>query len=677
MSGFDKIEFTPDKDKPDEVPVRKTPTDAKPAQHSSSRVIVGSTRGQSIQAKKEEKPRNMAKKKFKVSKKLPIILGIVIVSLALMGIPAYATYRSGLKTYRDAQLIAKAVKNQNIELASTEIEKTKKDLRETQKNLNTLFFLKFIPVANFYYNDADHLLKAGSHGLDSATIVVESIKPYADVLGLKGKGSFTAGSAEDRIRTAVMTTGKITPKIDEIAESLVLVKKEIDAVDPNHYPTFLFGRKIKSNLTTLRDTTDQGVTFVNDARPLVKTLPALLGEQKEKKYLVIFQNDKELRPTGGFITGYAIFRIDKGVIHLDKSGDIYDIDNSISNKPKAPAPILKYLPKVYSFNLRDSNISPDFGESMKTFRSMYETAAQKSNIDGIIALDTNVLVTTIKILDDSVTAGGITFNTKDDPRCDCPQVIYVLEDNISRPVNYVKSDRKSLIGDLLQAIMVKALSSSPKIYWGPLFQSLITQTSQKHVLFYVYDQDAQQGLDSLNAGGRIRETDGDYLHINQTNFSGAKVNIFMQEEVDNAYEVKGDGSIVKTVTIHYKNPYPPSDCNLERGGLCLNAEYRDWIRVYVPKGSELIDSKGSQVKVTTNEELGKTVFESFLTVRPKGIATYTLSYKLPFKLTSGSPLPVLIQKQPGTNGNTYTNIINGRKEKSFPLFTDTQSKLKI
>ncbi|GIV45006.1 MAG: hypothetical protein KatS3mg035_2129 [Bacteroidia bacterium] len=102
--------------------------------------------------------------------------------------------------------------------------------------------------------------------------------------------------------------------------------------------------------------------------------------------------------------------------------------------------------------------------------------------------------------------------------------------------------------------------------------------------------------------------EGDYFHLNEANFGGAKSNLFVDQNVEMEYEIQKDGTIVKTVTINYKNPHPPSDCNLERGGLCLNAELRDWFRVYVPKGSSLRSSKGSEVKITTYEELGKTVF---------------------------------------------------------------------
>lgn len=667
MSGFDKIEFA-----------QQTRTPAENTQRNiTQKVPQDFAKSQSIPEDTMAKRRKTGSKRFKVSKKLYIGLGIFALLVVLITIPAYATYQSGLKTYRQAQLINSALKKQNVELAGQEIERTQVHLKDTQRNLGYLLPLKFVPVVGWYYSDAESMLNAGEHGLDSAKIVTDSLTPYADVLGLKGNDSFAGGSTEDRIKTAVLSMGKITPEIDRIEASITKVQEEIEKVNPDHYPKIIFGNKVKDQLTTLKLTADQTATAVRDAKPLIKTLPSLLGEQEAKRYLVLFQNDKELRATGGFITAYAIFSIDKGIIKFEKSDDIYKLDDSIRNKPKAPAPILKYLPKVYTLNLRDSNLSPDFLESMKTFEDMYSRASLKEDVDGIIAIDTHVLVSTVKILDDQVQAGGQTFTTKNDPRCDCPQIIYELENDISRPVNYIKTDRKSVIGDLISAIMVKALSSSPQQYWGPLFQSIIAQTQQKHIMFKLYDEQAQQGIVALNAAGQIRPFEGDYLHINEVNFSGAKVNIFMEEKVDNEYKVEKDGTITKTLTIKYKNPFPPSDCNLERGGLCLNAEYRDWIRIYVPEGSELIDSKGSQVKMTTYEELGKTVFEGFVTVRPKGVGTLTVTYKLPFKLENGSPLPLLIQKQPGTAGHEYQIIVDGKTVEMFPLTTDKETKLKL
>lgn len=634
---------------------------------------------------------NRPKIKTKRFGKKPLIilavLGIIILIFGLVLIaPVQKAYSDANATFAQVKVTVDALKKQNIELASEELDKTKESLTQTQKSLDAMGYLNFVPIAGMYYGDAKHLIKAGFYGLDAARVLIDSIEPYADILGLKGKkGSFVAGTASQRIETAVQTMGKITPHIDDIAKHMEGVRKEIDAVDPNHYPSFFGGGKIKNGLIQIKQLVDQGVTFISNARPLIKILPSLLGDPKEKKYLVLFQNDKELRPTGGFITAYAVFRIDKGVTHVDRSGDIYALDNGISGKPKAPAPLLKYLPNSTVLHLRDSNLSPDFITSMDTFNSLYKKASGYVPVDGIVALDTNVLVSTIKILDDEVYADGFKFTSKTDPRCDCPQVIYELERLISTPKSVdlkvttlaaVQAQRKDLIGDLLYAIMEKALKSSPKLYWGPLFQDLLTQVEQKHVMFYIDNKDAQSGIEALNAAGRIRPYDGDYLHINQANFGGAKSNLFVQEAVNQNYEVAGDGNITKKITINYKNPHEPSDCNLERGNLCINAVLRDWIRIYVPLGSKLIDSKGSEVKMSTYDELGKTVFEGFLTVRPKGSAIFSISYTLPFKVKDGN-LPLYIQKQPGTGGNEYTIDVRGTKVNSFPLLTDKEIKVKL
>ncbi|MCL4354475.1 DUF4012 domain-containing protein [Patescibacteria group bacterium] len=609
-----------------------------------------------------------------------LVLFLILFSIFGVIIPAGKAIASAKKTYAQAKIAGDALKKQNVALASDELAKTKTSLAQTQKDLNVMFYLGYIPVVGWYYNDAQHLVKAGSHGLDAATVFVDSIEPYADVLGLKGQGSFVEGSAENRIQTAVRTMGKITPRIDDIISDLNKAKEEIDEVDTNRYPAIFIGRKARTNLDQMKKLADDGVTFMTDAKPLIKTLPELLGEPKEKKYLVIFQNDKELRPTGGFMTAYSVFRFDRGVVHVDSSSDIYTLDNTISGKPKAPAPIARYLPKVPEFNLRDTNLSPDFLNSMQTFNSLYKKAPGAPKVDGIIAVDTRALVGAMNILGD-VEASGTKFTTKIDPRCDCPQVIYMLEVFSDQPVGYVRENRKGIIGDLMYAIMNKAFSSSPKVYWGPLFQEMVKQTAQKNVLFYSYNEDGQAGFEALNASGRIKSFEGDYLHINEANFGGAKANMFTTETVTQDYDVKSDGSIEKTVTIDFKNPYPPSDCNLERGGLCLNAPLREWIRVYVPRGSELINSRGSEVKVTSgtkdsmDEDLGKTVFEGFITVRPKGATKLTFTYRLPFKLDKSSSLPLLVQKQPGTDTFDYVVTSKNRQLNNFKLDTDKEIKL--
>ncbi len=610
-----------------------------------------------------------------------VIAGVLLLILILFSVfgiylPAQKAYKDAKLTYADAQAAAWAIKTQNVQLASDQLAKTKTDLDKTQKDVEAMGYLKYIPVVNWYYGDAYHMVNAGEHGLNAAIILVDAIKPYADVLGLKGQGSFAGGTAQQRIETAVRTLGKITPQIDTISSELDAVRSEIDQVDPNHYPSFSYGKKARDAIANIKNITDESVSLINNAKPLIKILPSVLGNPNEVKYLLLFQNDKELRPTGGFITAYAVFRLDSGVVHVDESGDIYSLDATVPNKPTAPAPILKYLANVPVLNLRDNNLSPDFKVSMDSFYKMYQTAGGATNVNGIIAVDTHALVSAMNILGD-ISADGSTFTTKNDPYCNCPDVIYQLEQIADQPVEGIKTNRKGIIGDLMYAIMYKAFSSSPKLYWGPLFQVMLTEMNEKHILFYMNDPQAQAGFEGLNAAGRIVPFNGDYFHLNEANFGGAKSNMFVTESVSQDYSLGNDGTIQKTVTVNYKNPYPPSDCNLARGNLCLNATLRDWFRIYVPKGSQLISSTGSEVKMTTYDDLGKTVFEGFLTVRPQGASTLTVTYKLPFKLGNNSVLPLLIQKQPGTDNFAYTITKGNGILKQFNLSSDTTLNLQL
>ena len=163
-------------------------------------------------------------------------------------------------------------------------------------------------------------------------------------------------------------------------------------------------------------------------------------------------------------------------------------------------------------------------------------------------------------------------------------------------------------------------------------------------------------------------------------FEGRSIFDITEEEIDKlvSEHVAERQHLEYKATVNYKNSHKPSDCNLESdNSLCLNAPWRNWFRVYAPMGSKLMDSSGSEVKMSTYDEFGKTVFEGFLTVRPLGIGRLTLEYTLPFKLEKGSPLPLMIQKQPGTTDDEYTIKVNGKEKEKFILDTDRTLKLDL
>lgn len=584
------------------------------------------------------------------------VLLFVVFGYFLIYRPYTKIKAKGLVLANSAQQLKADFKQNDIDLVKKRLGEINGQYDDFEKEAKTVYWAAFIP----YISDFKNGVEAGDYLLSAANESVTAIEPYADLIGFKkGNASFVEKTSEERLQTAVLTLDKMLVRIGPISKDIDEAEKRIAKIDPNRYPEKIGDRVVRANIVIAKQQFSGVSSLFVDAQPFLKKLPEILGSTDEKTYLILFQNIYEERPTGGFLTFYAVMNINKGKINFDKSSDIYDLDASIPNHPPAPEKIKMYHKNVNQFFIRDSNLSPDFVESVKLFESLYKNSQQKVDYDGIIAMDAKVLVDMLTIFGDT-TVDGINFTATKDKRCDCPQVIYTLFDVIDRPVNYIKVDRKRLLGNLMQDLFFKAVGFSPSKYWGRLFENMLTNLDEKHILLYFTDADVQKSVESLNYAGRIREFEGDYLHVNNANMAGAKSNLFVEETLisETSFE---NGLVKRTMKYEFKNPYPHSDCNLERGGLCLNAILRNWMRVYVPEGSKLVKFEGSQTEVLTYDELGKTVFEGFLTVNPEGKADVIVEYTLPKTITEAN-YKLMIQKQPGNEKLDLEVEINGKNK---------------
>ncbi len=603
------------------------------------------------------------------------VVGVCLILFFAIGyffifLPAHALETQAKEIITTATKVRDAFKENDIDKVGIELKNLQKKYDGVQDTAKKLYWLTYVPFLSLYGSDLKNVVSAGDEIIQSLLIAEESVAPYADLIGFKKGGvGFFEQPADQRIQTAVLTLDKVVVKADDIAGHIDKARKEIAQIDENRYPQKLGKSEVRSTIKKTKEQFEVFATLFVESKSFFKKLPAILGAEKELTYLVLFQNDKELRPTGGFLTAYAIFKIKNGKFQIKRSEDIYSLDESIAQHPKAPREILDYHKGVSVLNIRDSNLSPDFVTSLGMFNSLYEKSSRKIAYDGVITVDTQVLVDALNVLGDTE-ADGIVFSAKNDKRCNCPQVIYQLFDMVDRPVNYVKENRKGILGDLLYVLTQKAFSFSPKQYWGRLSQDMFKNLQEKHILMYFKEADIQKAVEQINFAGRIRDYKGDYLHINDTNFAGAKSNLFVQHTVVSHTNIKSDGTVERTLKIEYKNPAPHSDCNLERGGLCLNATLRNWIRVYVPKGSKLMNFQGSEKKVNTYEDLSKTVYEGFVSVQPKGKSTLFITYTLPFKVSNKNEYSLYIQKQPGTQGHDYVIKINEIEKDAFKLTTD-------
>ncbi len=591
-----------------------------------------------------------------------ILIGFLVFVLLILAVGYFFFYlpftrikAKGIVLMASAKEMKQVFAKNNIDLVNEKFVKFSTQYKDFEKAASSVYWARFIP----YISDFKNGVEAGRYMITAGQDTIEAITPYADLIGFKkGTSSFSEKPADERLQTAVLTLDKVLGKLDKISESIKNAEVRIMTVDPKRYPEKIGKTPVRATIMNVKEQFVGLASMFVDAKPLLKNIPTILGKDKEKTYLVLFQNDKERRATGGFLTAYAVFTVNKGKIKIAKSEDIYTLDASISSHPAAPREIATFHKGVSQFQIRDSNLSPDFVKSIELFESLYQKSTSKVKYDGIIAIDSKILVDMLRIFGDTQ-ADGVWFKADNDPRCDCPQVLYQLFDMVDRPVNYVKTNRKGILGNLMYELFHKALGFSPSKYWGTLAETMFKNLNEKHILLYFTDKDIQQSVEKLDYGGRINASKSDYLHVSNVNFAGAKSNLFVAETFNSKTKFSG-GVAERELTVEFRNPYPASDCNLERGGLCLNATLRNWIRIYVPQGSKLVDFQGSRMKVNTYDEFGKTVYEGFLTVDPMGKATVIIKYTLPSSITS-KDYSLLVQKQPGTDGQKLKIEVDGRK----------------
>lgn len=613
-------------------------------------------------------------KKRNFKKMIIRILIVLLILFVAIYLPVRGAYSSTKTIIAESRAMNEAVKNENLDEIKTHVTEIKKATGGLNTSLNFLFWVRIIPYVGSFYADAKHFARASEYELTAAETIVEELLPHKAELGFNG----TPTPGTDRIAQAVKVLEKTLPLLDKVEPELKKAREEVSSIDVEKYPEKFGNRNVRSLVDSAKNLIIGAHVAVTEAKPALEVAPAALGQPSAKNYLLIFQNDKEIRATGGFMTAYAFLGLDKGRVSSSQSDDIYRLDEQllITCQSKIcpltpPDPIVKYLPEANgkprtAWSMRDSNLSPDVPTSLGQFERMYSLLGKGMPWDGIIMIDTHVVEELIKITG-PIEVFGTRYSADHDDRCNCPNVIYELE-NYAQVIEKGEADRKAILGTLMQQILARSLGASTEKL-PEFINAGVKLANSKHIIFNMHDKKTQDALAQLQWTGQIKPYTFDYLHVNDSNFAGGKSNLYVEQKVLLDINKADDGKVTNKLSITYNNP--------QKYDAWLNQRNRDYLRIYVPKGAKLLSNKGSDVKVTTiEEELGKTVFEAFLEIRPQNSRTIEFEYELPTTF-SGNEYNLLIQKQGGKKPFEYEVKVNGKTKEKFLLDADKELKLSL
>lgn len=604
-------------------------------------------------SRRDRRPRSPSRSPQKTWK--PVLLGVavcVLLGFFLIFRPVLGMAATAARAKHNYSSFKDAMFENQLDQMKEDLSALKKDTQKLRSQARSLVWVTTIPGLSGYYQDFNHFLEAAEHGVVVGEVFLEAFSPYASLLGFETELEQAAASeAGDKIAGFVQMMPTLVPYIDEIMNEIHLASVALGEVNPRRYPYSFRGNRIRARLELAQEVLAGMPELAPDIKRLLVLIPEALGTTTPRTYLIMFQNDKELRPTGGFWTAYALATFDEGELQDPVSTDIYELDERILEVVRpVPDAYARYL-LVEEWYARDANIHPDFKASAETFEWFWAKDPNSVPFEGLITIDTQFLGALLDVLH------GVRVPGYNDIEFTGENVVYELE-RFATDLLREQVGRKDLIGNLMQAI-VKRLLTAPRNDWPRFLAAVVQEASEKHILFYLHDPELQGLAEKYYFAGRIRDTSGDYLHINNSALGGGKANLYLEEQVKKEVYQQG-GRWISRVTADYRNPEP--------GDAWLNGIYQDWVRVYVPRGSELISSSPSNLMVY--DEFGKTVFEGFIICDPKSSARLVVEYALPAGVV-GDDYQLLIQKQPGTNAIPY-EITFGEETTQVKLRTDKE-----
>ena len=391
--------------------------------------------------------------------------------------------------------------------------------------------------------------------------------------------------------------------------------------------------------------------FVGDLENIARlngAVQEIFGGEGLRRYLLVFQNPAELRPTGGFMGSFALIDIKDGnIVSMDiPAGGSYDLQGQLTEYIAPPAPLL-LSNKRWEF--QDANWFPDFPASAQKMLWFYRHS-RNITADGVIAINANVINRLLSIIGPISEENHSVVLNKENALVTIQNIVeYGSEKKDNKP-KQILSDLAPLFIDNFKKMKAQAVL--------PMLANLEEALQQKDIQSYFTDDNTQNTIQEFGWSGAILNTNPnqDYLFVVNTNIQGQKSDAKIKQTISHQAVVQPDGTILDSVVISREHTG-------QAGEKLYGQTNIDYLRIYVPAGSELVRASGftwpdeqkfrapeiwykkdagllslenetgidgkSGTRITS--EFNKTAFANWIITEPGQTTQVQFIYKLPFK----------------------------------------------
>lgn len=407
---------------------------------------------------------------------------------------------------------------------------------------------------------------------------------------------------------------------------------------------------------------------------LVDATPQLLGFNGKQRYLVLFQNNFELRPGGGFIGSYGLLDVDHGKVTNLSINDVYDADGKLSAQVDPPFGLRRYMGAPHWF-LRDSNFDPDFPASASQAASFLKLETGQS-VNGVIGIDVTFLSSLLDATGPIKLPDYQETLTKDN--------FYLLTQSHVENNFFPGSTQKK---DFLRAAETELMHrlQNRQFSYKKMLSILTAMIAEKHLLVAFPDASMQKLFTVNSLSGSISEqrdqspnTFLDSLELNEANIGQNKSNYYLKRSLDQSVTIDGEGTVTDTMKVTYTNTSTKASP--------FGGDYKAYVRIVVPQGAVITDIQVDNteqtiseavtdedvylakffkppqgIEVDREEEKGKTLYGLVVIVPQGQTKIVSVTYRLPTHVPVDSQewtYDLNLIKQPGTLNDPYSLTVN-------------------
>jgi hypothetical protein len=400
---------------------------------------------------------------------------------------------------------------------------------------------------------------------------------------------------------------------------------------------------------TLLEQADAALPGAQAALKLTPYLPQMMGHDGRRVYLILAQNEDELRATGGFISGVGLLIVENGRILSLEFEDASLIDDW-RNKPYdfPPEPLYTFMSSEL-FLFRDANFWPDFPTSAAAALELYSYGQDMPLPDGVIAIDQEFLAQLLAVtgpvrpveLARAVNSGNVIAQMRD---------AWSFQEG--QTVAEWIGQRKAFMGPLVAAIRDQMESDPGSLEIRELLPMLTRTTEAKSLQIYMRDPVEAAVLRQIGWDGHLPVlADQDILLLADTNTSFNKANGVVAVNLNHTVNLSGDGRHTAETRIQYQhNGQPPAEPCAPGTPYYAGIQYEDMVndclwnyqRLYVAPGSQLTAASEHPVpgemllsgvpwpgQAAVGAENGHTLFSGFFVLQPQTAVETFYRYQLP------------------------------------------------